>query len=102
MLAIVLPGRLDTAGLATVERDFTDAVAVHKGKVLVDMRDVTFVASLALRMLLVNLKASQLHGGDLRLCCLQQSIAEIFRKSRFDTLLKIYPDRETALKAYAS
>jgi anti-sigma B factor antagonist len=32
---------------------------------------------------------------------LQPQIAEIFRKSRFDTLFKIYPDRDTALEAYA-
>lgn len=101
VLVIELPSRLDAAGLATVEREFSEAVAAHKGKVLADMSGVNFVASLALRMLLVNLKAVQPSGGDLRLCGLQPQIAEIFRKSRFDTLFKIYPDRESALKAYA-
>jgi anti-sigma B factor antagonist len=33
---------------------------------------------------------------------MQPQIAEIFRKSRFDTLFKIYPDRATALEAYTS
>jgi anti-sigma B factor antagonist len=101
VLVIDLPSRLDAAGLAEIERSFSDAVTAHKGKVLADMSGVNFVASLALRMLLVNLKAIQPLGGDLRLAGLQPQIAEIFRKSRFDTLFKIYPDREAALKAYA-
>jgi anti-sigma B factor antagonist len=66
------------------------------------MSPTHFVASLALRMLLTNLKEAQKYeGGDLSLSGLQPQIAEIFRKSRFDTLFKIYPDRETALEAYA-
>jgi anti-sigma B factor antagonist len=102
VLVIELPSRLDAAGLTAIEGDFTNAVAAHKGKVLADMSNVSFVASLALRMLLVNLKAVQPQGGDLRLFGLQPQIAEIFRKSRFDTLFKIYSDRETALQSYVS
>lgn len=102
VLVIKLPSRLDAAGLSVMERDFSEAVTAHKGKVLADMSDVNFVASLALRMLLVNLKAVQPFGGDLRLSGLQPQIAEIFRKSRFDTLFKIYPDRNAALASYAA
>ena len=90
MLVIKLSTRLDAAGLSVIERDFSETVAAHKGKVLADMSDVNFVASLALRMLLMSLKA------------IQPQIAEIFRKSRFDTLFKIYADRDAALAAYAA
>ena len=102
VLVIKLPSRLDAAGLSVIERDFSETVAAHKGKVLADMSDVSFVASLALRMLLMSLKAVQPHGGDLRLAGLQPQIAEIFRKSRFDTLFKTYADRDAALAAYAA
>jgi anti-sigma B factor antagonist len=101
VLVIELPSRLDAVGLAAIESSFAEAVRAHKGKVLADMSQVNFVASLALRMLLTNLKAAQPLGGDLRLSGLQPQIGEIFRKSRFDTLFKIYPDREVALEAYA-
>jgi anti-sigma B factor antagonist len=102
VLVITLPSRLDAAGLALIERDFSESVTNHRGKVLADMNDVNFVASLALRMLLMNLKAVQPQGGDLRLAALQPQIAEIFRKSRFDTLFKIYADRDAALASYAA
>jgi anti-sigma B factor antagonist len=58
------------------------------------------VASLALRMLLTSQKTVQPLGGDLRLAGLQPQIAAIFRKSRFDTLFTIYPDRAAALAGF--
>jgi anti-sigma B factor antagonist len=100
VLVVELPPRLDAAGVAAAEARLTEAVTTHGGKVLVDMSQVTFVASLALRMLLTSLKAVQPLGGDLRLAGMQPQIAEIFRRSRFDTLFKIYPDREAGLAAY--
>jgi anti-sigma B factor antagonist len=102
VLVIRLPSRLDAAGLALIDSDFSEVATTHKGKLLADMSDVNFVASLALRMLLMNLKAVQPQGGDLRLAGLQPQIAEIFRKSRFDTLFKIYADRDAALASYAA
>ena len=102
VLIIELPPRLDAVGVAALEGQLAERVTSHRGKVLADMSHVNFVASLALRMLLTNLRAVQPLGGDLRLTGLQPQIAEIFRKSRFDTLFKIYPDRESALAAYKS
>jgi anti-sigma B factor antagonist len=100
VLVITLPSRLDAVGVAGVEGKLSEAVQAHKGKTLVDLGDVNFVASLALRMLLTNLKAVQPLGGDLRLTSLQPQIAEVFRKSRFDSLFKIYPNRDAALADY--
>ncbi|HMQ32004.1 MAG TPA: STAS domain-containing protein [Chloroflexaceae bacterium] len=100
VLVIELPARLDAVGVAALEGQLAEAAAAHRGKVLADMSQVTFVASLALRMLLTTQKAVEPLGGDLRLAALQPQIAEIFRKSRFDTLFRIYPDRESALVAY--
>jgi hypothetical protein len=39
-LVIELPNWLDAAGLSTIEREFSEAVAAHTGKVLVDMSNV--------------------------------------------------------------
>jgi len=98
VLVIELPQRLDAVGVEKVEKELSELINNHKGKVLADMSGVNFVASLALRMLLTNLKGVQALGGDLRLCGLQPQIADIFRKSRFDTLFKIYTERDEALK----
>jgi anti-sigma B factor antagonist len=100
VLVITMPTRLDAVGVAAIEKQLAADVAAHKGKTLVDMSNVSFIASLALRMLLTNLKAIKPLGGDLRLCGLQPQIAEVFRKSRFDTLFKFYTSRDAALASY--
>lgn len=102
VLVVTMPARLDAAGLSAIQDGFAEAVGGHNGKVLVDLSQVNFVASLALRMLLMNLKSVQAAGGDLRLAGLQPQIAEIFRKSRFDTLFVIYPDIAAGLASYAA
>ena len=100
VLVIELPARLDANTIAALEANLNEQLTAHQGKVLADMSGVSFVASLALRMLLTSLKTVQPLGGDLRLAGLQPQIAEIFRKSRFDTLFTIYPDRAAGLAAY--
>ena len=99
VLVVTLPGHLDAAQISAIEVPLAEALATQSGNVLVDMSHVEFVASLALRLLLTQHKELRQRGGDLRLCSLQPPIAEIFRKSRFDTLFTIYPDRESALGA---
>jgi anti-sigma B factor antagonist len=61
---------------------------------------VQFMASLALRMLITSQKDAQMAGGDVRLSGLQPTIADIFRKTRFNTLFKIYGDREAGLEGF--
>jgi anti-sigma B factor antagonist len=100
VLVVTLPSRLDAVGIAAIEEQFATSVTTYAGKVVVDMSQVDFVASLALRMLLINLRAVQPLGGDMRLSGLQPQIAEIFRKSHFDTLFKIYPDTDAAVASY--
>lgn len=100
VLVITMPPRLDAAGISKIQEEFEGAVRSHRGRSLVDMSEVSFVASLALRMLLTSLKEVQPLGGDLRLCGLQPSVSEVFRKSRFDTLFKISTDRDAALADY--
>jgi len=100
VLVVTLPSRLDAAGLNDIETPFAELLQGHKGKVLVDLSKVQFMASLALRMLISSLKEVQLADGDMRLSGLQPHIAEIFRKTRFNTLFKIYADRSAGLTSF--
>jgi len=55
----------DAAKLSVIENDFSEQIAAHTGKVLVAMSDISFIAILALRMLLIHLKSLQPPGGGL-------------------------------------
>jgi anti-sigma B factor antagonist len=98
VLIIRLPARMDAAAVRELEEPFAHTVANHNGPVLVDVTKVDFAASLALRMLMMNLKDQQGRGQDLRLFGLQPQIADVFRKTRFDTLFTIVEDEEAGLQ----
>jgi anti-anti-sigma factor len=62
---IVLAGRLDTAGVDQVEMKF-GAVIVPAGKnTVVDLTQVTFLASMGIRMLITTTKALSRKGGKI-------------------------------------
>ena len=102
VLIVRLPARMDAAAVRELEAPFTEAVATHNGPVLVDASKVDFAASLALRMLMMNLKDQQGRGHDLRLFGLQPQIADVFKKTRFDTLFSIAEDEAAGLASYQS
>jgi anti-anti-sigma factor len=56
MTYLALRGRLDTAGVAEIELSFTSHTVPRAKPLLLDISDVTFVASLGLRMLLTVAK----------------------------------------------
>ena len=100
-LSVRLPARMDAAAVRELEDPFTKTIADHNGPVLVDVSKVDFAASLALRMLMMNLKDQQSRGQDLRLFGLQPQIADVFRKTRFDTLFSIAEDEDSGLQSFA-
>jgi anti-anti-sigma factor len=62
---VVLAGRLDTAGVDRVETKFS-AVIVPNGKnTIVDLTEVTFLASMGIRMLIATTRALSRKGGKL-------------------------------------
>ncbi len=97
VLIVRLPSRMDAAAVRELEEPFAQTIASHNGPVLVDVSKVDFAASLALRMLMMNLKDQQGRGQELRLFGLQPQIADVFRKTRFDTLFTIADDEEAGM-----
>jgi anti-sigma B factor antagonist len=60
---IKLSGRLDVKGTSEIESKFTSLAATASKKVLVDLREVSFLASIAIRAIITNAKALQLKAG---------------------------------------
>ena len=69
-------------------------------KILVDFNLVDFVASSGLRVLLATAKRLKSEGGTLRICGLNESVAEVFEMSGFDTILNVFGSRDEALSGF--
>ena len=68
-------------------------------KLLMDLGGVDFMTSAGLRVLMIAAKACDKQKGAIAVAALQPGIQEIFKISRFDLLLKIFPTVESALES---
>lgn len=94
-----LSGRLDHKGSGEIEMRFTALTSTNSDSIAVDMRDVDFIASIGMRLLLSCAKAKSARGGRMVLFGLQPLVMEALSSAGIDTLIPIQSDRESALSA---
>jgi anti-anti-sigma factor len=93
---VVAPvGRIDSNTSADLERSLSG----HAGEkaILVDLREVEYISSAGLSVLLKAAGAVRASRGRLVLCALGQSVQEVFALAGFNALFTIEPSREAAL-----
>jgi anti-sigma B factor antagonist len=88
---ISLSGRLDIQGALKIDSEFT-AIAEAKKNIVVDLSEVTFLASLGIRTLIVGAKAAANNGGKLVLLNPQPNVESVLRSSNVDTVMPIIND----------
>lgn len=66
---------------------------------VIDFRQVSFVDSTGLGVLVGVLKRQRAAGGTLRLSGLSNQLAKVIRLTGLDAVFEIYPDVEAALRA---
>ena len=91
-----LVGTLDIDGVRAVELKFTASTASRRTHAIVDLSQVTFIASLGMGMLVGVARA--LGAGKHRLVLLapQPQVATALRTARLDSLMPIAADLDTA------
>jgi anti-anti-sigma factor len=71
----------------------------RKAPVLIDMSEVTFLASIGIRTLVINAKAQKTRGGAFVLYRPTALVEEVLRSAGIDTIIPIAHDMEGARKA---
>jgi anti-sigma B factor antagonist len=95
---VVLSGRLDSVGAASLAQRFKVAVA-DKRAVIVDLSDVDFVASLAIRFLVAGVKAVKSNGGKLVILSPQEYVHDTLKSAAIDAIIPILFDRSEGVAA---
>src|SRR5262249_58410675 len=76
-----LRGRFDTTGAVVVELPFSK-IATAKSRVIVGLSAVSFLASYAVRVLLVGAKIVDGQGGKLGILCPDNNVAKILKTAK--------------------
>lgn len=93
---ITLIGRLDVEGVSAIDDRFSFIVTTDTAPVLVDMAQVDFIASIGMRMLLMNAKALNRRGGKLVLYRPPLLVGEALATAGIDMLIPVHDDFDAA------
>jgi anti-sigma B factor antagonist len=95
---VVLRGRLDSAGVEAVDVSFT-SVAAAKHAVVVDLSQVNFLTSRAIRMLVLGARAVTNRGGKLALLSSNEWVDFILDAAQIRQFIPVRRNRSAAIAA---
>jgi anti-sigma B factor antagonist/stage II sporulation protein AA (anti-sigma F factor antagonist) len=98
---IVLSGRFDTTGAVVIELPF-NRIVTEKNRIMVDLSAVTFLASYAIRVLLVGAKIVKSKGGRMVILCPNNNVAKVMKTAGTDALIPLHHSESAAAAALAS
>ena len=97
---IALNGRLNVTTTADLEKAFNKLFDENCTKILVDCRDLEYISSAGLRVLLAAAKQFKKISGEIALSGLSQNVKQVFEISRFTATSPIYTTRDEAIKSF--
>lgn len=97
---VELDGKFDTASAAPAEASITKLLDDGVSQMLIDFAKVPYIASSGLRVLLKVAQRLTQEGGKLHVCCLNETVSEVFEISGFDKILAVYESNQDAKEAF--
>lgn len=101
LLARVQCQKVGSREAQVIENELRAAAASRKWRIVLDLGEVTLLASMGLGMLVSMHKACAQNGGKLIICGLRGELMSLLKITHLERVLKIVSDRDTAAKALA-
>ena len=95
-----LNGRLDSNTSQGFEEKIFSAITDGSKQMVIDFKDIDYISSAGLRVILKATKALNREKGKIMLCSMQDYVKEVFEIAGFDAFLPIVENREEALKSF--
>jgi anti-sigma B factor antagonist len=96
---INLIGRLDIQGAQAVDLKFTGLAAARGGFVILDLSQLSFIASIGIRTILNNARALLHRGGRMVLYRPQPHVEKVLKVAGVDMVMGIFNDLNDARAA---
>ena len=93
---IKLIGRLDIIGTGEIETKFSGYCAGEKVRVLVDLSEVDFLASIGIRLLVLTAKSVAGRGGKMVLLNPNANVHNVLDLAGIPSIIPIYSEIESA------
>lgn len=96
LTTLSLEGRLDAAVILVLQPEFMEKTVALKKSALVDMSQVSFIASMCIRMLVLAAKGLNQSGARLALLKPTPLVENALKSSGFNRMVDIYHDEAVA------
>lgn len=96
VLKITLVGPLDLAGVGEIDARFS-AISRANDKVIVDFKDVTFLASIGIKLLVKAARDVAKRNGRLVVYNPTEDARKVLRSTGIDTIVPVVADEATAI-----
>ncbi len=94
---LTVKGSMDTNTISEFDRNFRSALGENQFKLVVDLKDVYYISSAGWGLFISEIKRIRGENGDLVLAGMSPDVLNVFELLQFDTILKFFPDVETAV-----
>lgn len=97
---LALAGRIDSSNAKKFEEAMLKQVDAASAGVLVDLKDLEYISSAGLRVILLAAKQQQRQGRKFALCTPSPEILEVFEVSGFNKIIDIHGAKADALAKF--
>lgn len=97
---VTLHGSLEAKSISAINQIVLPLIDTGNVRLVFDCRDLRYVTSPALGILINYYKKTQSAGGDTKFFGLEQNILEIFRIVGLTRTFDIHPDQDSAIAAF--
>jgi anti-anti-sigma factor len=99
---IALKGRLDIEGSQAIDLPFSLATTSRPGRFVIDLREITFLASIGIRVLLTAGRGQIRRGGKMVLIAPAGMGGDVLKTAGVDLVMPVVPSLEAAQAALGS
>jgi anti-sigma B factor antagonist len=96
---VTVSGRVDSATAPDLQKALQDLLDSDQKQLVLDLKDVGYMSSAGLRVLVALQKAAKKNGGALRLAQLSVRVSEVLELAGLAPVFDIYPDVVEAVGA---
>lgn len=93
-------GMIDTVTASDVEAALSQLLSDGVDKMVLNFEQLSYINSIGLRVILVVAKQLKRGEGQLRICCLNEPVREVFDITGFSSILTVVESEEEALDAF--
>lgn len=97
---LCIEGELDALTAPELTKFFDTRVGDKYPNLVADLQELNYSSSAGIRVFLGLARSSRQNGGDLRLAAVQPAVDKVFKLSKFDRIIKIFPGVDDAINSY--